>query len=325
MNHRRIRTVLASLAFALFASGAAAQAFPSKPVKIIIPFPAGGLSDVLIRGLGQELSRVWGHTVIAENRPGANTIIASEAVAKSPADGYTLYMATDAALSSNQYLYSKLPYDPVKDFTGVINLVGVPSALVASPSFPANNLQELIAMAKAKPGTITYGTFGPGSSTHIDTEAFMRITGIKMLHVPYKGIAEVIPAVLAGQIDVALSGVAPALTLLRSGKLKAIAHAGDTRSTVLPNVPTFIESGAPGFVSRAWFGLVAPAATPRTVIDKVATDVNKIVIEKAFDEKFISGVGLEPLIMRPDQFNAFLKTNREMYAERIKNVGVKLD
>lgn len=322
----RIQAVLAAaLAAALFSAAAFGQAFPNKPVRIVIPFPAGGLSDVLIRGLGQELTKTWGQQVIAENRPGANTIIASEVVAKSPPDGYTIYMATDAALSSNQYLYNKLPYDPVKDFAAVLNLIGVPSVFVAHPSFAANNLQELIALAKQKPGTITYGTFGMGSSTHIDTEAVMKITGMQLLHVPYKGIAEVLPAILAGQIDVALSGVPPALTLLRSGKLKAIAHAGDVRSPALPNVPTFIESGAPGFVSRAWFGLVVPAGTPRPVIDRIAVDVNKIVTSKPFDEKFISGVGLEPLIMMPDQFTEFLRANRAMYAERIRNVGVKLD
>jgi len=317
------RAVLASIAF--IACAAFGQTYPAKPVRIIVPFPAGGLADVLARGLGQELTKVWGQQVIAENRSGANTIIASEAAAKSAPDGYTIYLATDASLSANQYLYNKLPYDPVKDFAAVISLIAVPTVLVAGPSFPANNLQELVALAKQKPGTITYGSFGYGSSTHIDTEALSQITGTKLVHVPYKGIAEVLPAILAGQIQVALSGVAPALPLLRGGKLKALVHGGFQRSPAMPNVPTFAESGAPGFASVAWFGLVVPAATPHPVIDRIAGDVQRIATNKSFDEKFISGVGLEPFVMLPDAFAAFLKTNRVTYAERIKNLGIKLD
>lgn len=322
---RKLPGILSALALAFAAGTAFAQAYPSKPVHMIIPFPAGGLTDVIARGLAQELTKVWGQPVLVENRPGANTIIAAEVTAKAPPDGYTMLMANDPTLSSNQYLYSKLPYDPVKDFAPVINIIGVPSVLVAHPSFPANTLPELIALAKQRPGTITYGTFGPGSKTHIDTEGFSQIAGIKLLHVPYKGIAEVLPAVLAGQINLALSGVSPALPLIRSGKLKAIAHGGAQRSSALPNVPTFAEAGTPNFESRSWFGLVVPAATPRPIIDHIANDVNRIVTNKQFDDKFITGVGLEPFVLMPDQFAEFLKTDRAIYEARVKSVGVKLD
>ena len=325
MPVRKLPGILSALALAFAAGAAFAQAYPSKPVHMLVPFPAGGLTDVIARGLAQELTKVWGQQVIVENRPGANTIIGAEVTAKAPPDGYTMLMANDPTLSSNQYLYTKLPYDPVKDFAPVINIIGVPSVLVAHPSFPANTLPELIALAKQKPGAITYGTFGPGSKTHIDTEGFSQTAGIKLLHVPYKGIAEVLPAVLAGQIDVALSGVSPALPLLRSGKLKAIAHAGAQRSSALPNVPTFAEAGTPNFESRSWFGLVVPAATPRPIIDRIAIDVNRIVTNKQFDDKFITGVGLEPFILMPNQFAEFLKTDRATYAARVKAVGVKLD
>ena len=314
-----------ALPLGLSAGIANAQGYPNKPVRIIVPFPAGGLTDVFTRGLAQELTKLWGQQVIVENRPGANTIIAAEATAKSAPDGYTMLMANDPTLSSNQYLYTKLPYDPVRDLAPVVNLIAVPSVLVANPSVPANTLQELIALAKQKPGEVTYGTFGPGSKTHIDTEGFSALTGIKLNHVPYKGIADVVPALISGQIQIALSGVSPVLPHLRSGKLKAIAMADSRRSPVLPDVPTFAEGGVPGFESRSGFGLAVPAGTPRPVIDRIAADVGRVVLMAEFRERFITGVGLEPMLLMTDQFADFLKADRATYAARVKNISVKLD
>jgi len=308
----RVAAILLSfLALVLPAGTANSQTYPSKPVRIIVPFPAGGLADVLTRGLAQELSKAWGQQVISENRPGANTIIAAEATAKSPPDGYTMLMANDPTLSSNQYLYSKLPYDPVKDFAPVINIIAVPSVLVANASLPAGTLRELINLAKQK--------------THIDTEGYSALAGIKLTHVPYKGIAEVVPALLAGQINIALAGVQPVLVHLRSGKLKAIAMATMKRSPVLPEVPTFSEAGIPNFESRSWFGLVVPVGTPRPTIDRIANDVRRIASNKEFQDKFVTGVGLEPFILMPDQYAEMLKADREIYAARVKNINVKLD
>jgi tripartite-type tricarboxylate transporter receptor subunit TctC len=317
--------LLSSLVLAVAASAAAAQSYPSKPVRIIVPFTAGGLTDVFTRGLAQELTKLWGQQVIVENRPGANTIIAAEATVKSAPDGYTMLMANDPTLSSNQYLYTKLPYDPVRDLAPVVNLIAVPSVLVANPSLPASTLQELIALAKQKPGEITYGTFGLGSKTHIDTEGFSALAGIKLNHVPYKGIADVVPALIGGQIQIALAGVQPVLPHLRSGKLKAIAMADSQRSPVLPEVPTFAEGGVPGFESRSWFGLVVPAGTPRPVIDRIATDVGRVISTADFRDRFITGVGLEPMLLMTDQFAEFLKADRAIYAARVKNISVKLD
>ena len=316
---------IAALLFALCSTVALAQSYPNKPVRIVIPFPPGGLTDVLGRGLGADLSRMWGQPVIIDNRPGANTIIAAEYVAKQPADGYTLFMATDAALSSNQYLYNKLPYDPVKDFVPVVNMVTTTTILVAAPNLKASNVRELVQLAKSKPGELTYGSFGPGSSTHMDTEAFSNLAGIKLTHVPYKGIADVVPAVMSSQIDLALSGVPPVLQHIRSGRLKAIAFAGATRSPLLPDVPTFQEAGFRGFEAIAWFGLVAPAGTPRAVLDKVAADVSEVLARPEFKEKFITTVGLGPFTQNPDQFAEFLKQDRLKYQQRVKEVGVKLD
>ena len=325
MSLRKFLWTLTLLLLACAGELAGAQGFPAKPVRIIVPFTAGGLADVFTRGLAQELTKVWGQQVIAENRPGANTIIAAELAAKSPPDGYVMLMANDPTLSSNQYLYNKLPYDPVKDFAPVINLIAVPSVLTANPSLPANTLRELIALAKQKPGEITYGTFGPGSKTHIDTEGFSALAGIKLNHVPYKGVADVVPAVIAGQIQIALTGVQPVLGHIRAGRLKPIAMAAAQRSPVLQDVPTFAEAGIPNFESRSWFGLVVPAATPRTIIDRIANDVNRIASGKEFQDKFVTGVGLEPLVLMPDQYAEFLKADRDIYAARMKHINVKLD
>jgi tripartite-type tricarboxylate transporter receptor subunit TctC len=304
-------------------AGASAQSFPSKPVKIVVATTAGGQTDVYTRALATELSKVWGQPVIIENKPGASTIIGSIYVAQSPADGYTILVANDPTLSSNQYLHSKLGYDPVKDFAPVINMVETIQIMVAEPSFPAQTLSQLVAMAKAKPGVINYGTFGNGSKTHLDTEAFAQVAGIKLAHIPYKGVSDVMVALLGKQIDIALSGISAAQPHIRSGKLKALAIAGPTRSPLLPSVPTFAEAGVPGFESRSWFGLVVPTGTPRAVIDKIAQDTSTIINRPDFLEKHIIGNGYSLLNQGPDQYEAFLKKDRAEYAARIKNINLK--
>ena len=321
------KTLVTGLALcgAFATTAALAQTFPARPVKIIVPFTAGGLADALARGIAQELGREWPQPVVVENRPGANTIIAAEATAKSPADGYTLLMANDPTLSSNQYLYSRLPYDPVKDFTPVINVAETPEMLVAGPAFPGRTLADVIAAAKAKPGEISYGTYGAGSKAHIDSEAFARQAGISLLHVPYKGVADVVPALLGSQIQIAIAGVPPVLQLVQSGQLRALAIAAPKRAALLPDVPTFTEAGLKDFNASAWFGLVAPAGTPRAVVDKIAADVSKIIVRPEFQKKYISGVGLELLNQGPDQFAAFLQKDRQAYAAHIKSINVKLD
>lgn len=327
MKHTR-RTLLFALGAGLAAQAAPAfaqGAYPDRPVKIIVPFTAGGLADNLARGLAQGLSDTWKQPVVVENRPGANTIIAAQATAKSPPDGYTLLMANDPTMSSNQYLYSKLPYDPVADLVPVINVAETLEVLVAGPAFKGNTLQDLIATAKANPGQVTYGTYGPGSKAHIDAEAFSKVAGVKLLHVPYKGVADVVPALLGGQVQIAFTGVPPVQQIVKSGQLRAIAIAAPKRSAALPQVPTFAEVGMPGFHSSAWFGLVAPAGTPRAVIDKVAKDAASVITRPEFQQKYVTGVGLELINQGPDQFAEFLKKDRAMYATYIKDLGVKLD
>ena len=313
------------LAALLFSGTLAAQTYPAKPVRLIIPFTAGGLTDVLGRGIASELNKTWSHPMLVENRPGANQIIGAEALAKSPPDGHTLLVADKAPLTLNPHLYSKLPYDAARDFAPVLNLVHTTNILVASPGFAPNSLQELIALARTQPGAINYGSFGLGSSTHLDTEAFASQIGIRLNHIPYKGIAEVLPAIVSGQIQIAISGIPPALGLIRQGRIKAIALTGAQRSRLLPDLPTAVEAGAPSLESVSWFGLFAPAGTPQPLIERIAADVGRVISAPEFQEKFISGVGLELLNQPAEQFAERIRADREKGAARVKNVNVKLD
>jgi tripartite-type tricarboxylate transporter receptor subunit TctC len=321
---RRFLPLVLALAAALAAGPASAQQFPTKASKMIVGFPPGGPADVLARPLAEGLSRQWNQPVLVENKPGANSIIATDYVAKQPADGYTLLLANDPSLSSNQYLYSKLPYDPVKDLTPVAGVATTTLILVVPASLPANNLKELIALAKQKGGTLTYGSIGPGSVTHLDAEAFATAAGVKLTHVPYKGTGEVIPALLNGQIDMTLTAIGPSLPHIRSGKFKALAVASAQRYPVLPEVPTFAEAGLP-FEARSWFMVAAPAGTPKPVIDKIAADVKRVVETPEYREKFINAMGMEPLTLGPAELASFLQKDRAKYAERVKNANVKLD
>jgi tripartite-type tricarboxylate transporter receptor subunit TctC len=326
--HSTRRLTLAALLCGVACTAAAQTAearFPSKAVKIIVPFTAGGLADTLARGIAQELNAAWSQAVIVENRPGANTIIAAQATARSAPDGYTLLMANDPTLSSNQHLYAKLPYDPVNDLTPVVNVAETLEILVAGPAFKGRGLAELLAEAKAAPGEMNYGTYGPGSKAHLDAEAFAKATGTKFVHVPYKGVADVVPALLGGHIKIAFTGVPPVAPFVKAGQLQAIAIASPKRSALLPQVPTFAEAGLPNFNSSSWFGLVAPAGTPRAVIEKVARDVSAIITKPDFQARFITGVGLELVNQGPDQFAEFLKKDRAIYGVQIKEIGVKLD
>ncbi|NYE21976.1 Bug family tripartite tricarboxylate transporter substrate binding protein [Pigmentiphaga litoralis] len=304
---------------------APASAWPAKPVRVIVPFTAGGLTDVLMRGIGQELGQQWGQAVIVENRPGANTIIGAEAAAKAAPDGYTLLMANDPTLSANQQLYKKLPYDPVNDFVPVINLVATEGLLVVREDFPGKSAQDLIEQAKARPGQVTYGTFGLGSKAHLDAEALARATGVKFNHIPYKGVTEVMAALSGGQIDFTIAGPPSAIPLVKGGKIRALAVAATQRHPLFPDVPTFAESGIAGMTSSSWFGLVAPRGTPAPIVSKVAADISRIIRRPEFQQRYITGVGLTVLDMDPTAYATFLDGDRRRYADQIKAAGVSLD
>lgn len=320
----------AGMAALALSAGQAAQAapgevFPTKMVRIVVPFTAGGLADVLARGLAQELGVRWSQPVIIENRPGANTIIAAEYVARSQPDGYTLLMANDPTLSSNQYLYRKLPYDPVKSFTPVAGVAQTREILLVAKDFPVQSVADLVAQAKARPGHVTYGSYGQGSKAHLDAAAFSAQAGIELNHVPYKGVADVMTALAGGQINMAMVGVPPSIPMVKGGKVRLLAVAAPQRIAAFPDTPTFAELGFPQMVSQSWFGLVAPAGTPPAVVADIAAAVRQVIAQPAFQEKTITSVGLEPLDLGPDAFARFLERDRQEYEHVIRGLNVKLD
>src|SRR6185295_3939109 len=263
----------------------AAQAWPDKPVRIVVAYPPGGGIDVMARQIAEKLTSQWGQSVVVENRPGANTIIAADAVAKAPADGTTLLMTTDATFSINPHLYAKLPYDAERDFVPVTMLVLLQQLLVAHPSLPADTLPDLIKLAKAKPGAIRYASYGSGSQPHLSGEMLKYKAGIDLLHVPYKGISLAVPAVMANEVELTFAGIATSMGPLKAGRIKAIAIGGAQRSPLLPQVPTFAELGFPEVETHAWFGLFMPAGSPRVAVTRIHSDTRAILQDPEFRQK----------------------------------------
>ena len=302
-----------------------AQPYPSKPIHIVVPYTAGGPADLLVRGLGIKLAEKWGQQVVVENRPGANEIIAAEAVAKAAPDGYTLLVASDAVFTLNASLYSKLPYDPVKDLVPVSKLVTANLLLVTRPDFPANSVKEFIDYAKQNPGKLSYGSVGAGGVNHLAMSWFNSLNGLQMEHVPYKGLVQALQDVITGRIDTMFAVIGGALPFVQSNKLKALAVSGKARSGVLPNVPTFAEVGYPSFDASFYFAVAAPAGTPRDIVTKFASEASHIVNSAEFKEKYLTQLGFEPVGDTPDQFAAFLVNDRKIGAEKVKVSGAKLD
>ncbi len=301
-----------------------AQTFPDKPVHIVGPYPAGGPIDAYARVVAQSLQTAWGVPVVVENRVGGNSIIATEYVVRQPADGSNLLLIDSTAVSMNPQLYNKLPYDVDRDLAPVIQVLSFATVLAASSSFAPNTLAEFIAAAKAKPGTINYGSFGIGSFTHLTQEELNALAGIKLNHVPYKGAGDVLPALMGGQIDVALLAYLPMSNGVKAGKVKPYAVATTKRMSQLPDVPTFTELGIP-FVSISWSGLAVRNGTPKATIDKIAGDISKIISTPEFSAKYITPLGFELMNQGPEKFAEFLKADRANYVSYVKRVGVKLD
>lgn len=302
-----------------------AQGFPSRPVRVIMPFPAGGPSDVMMRAIAQELSERWKQPVLVENRPGANTLIGAEVAAKLPADGHGLFYATAAAMSISPALYKKIPIDPARDFTAVTQLAATTNFLIVSASVPANNLKEFIDYAKANPGKIDYGSMGIGSTGHLDTIALERALGVQLTHVPFKGAAPVILELTQGRLGVFFSSVGTLLMPpLKEGKVKLLAVADRARAEQFPDVPTFREQGV-DLVVGTWLGLVAPSGTPAEIVVRIAADVGAIVRDPAFEAKHVRSQGLKSVGNTPAEFADYLKQNRAYWAEVIRASGLKLD
>lgn len=302
---------------------ATAQSFPVKPLRIVVPFPAGGPVDGLARALGRGLSEALGQPVIVDNKPGANTMIGADFVAKAPPDGYTYLLATDSTVSISPFVYLKMSYNPQTDFVPVSVVTHVPEYLFIGAHVPANTMQEFIAYAKSQGGKLNYGSYGNGSSGHLEFEALKVAAGIDVTHVPFKGAAEVYPAMLAGRIDAAISSVVTPLPHVRTGKIKAIAVMGAQRTLTLPNVPTFREAGVPGFEVNPWFGLLAPAKTPAAILDRMTAEIAKVAGSQDFREKYIDAVGLAPAPLGRQYFADLLKSDLEKYAKYVKNANLK--
>ena len=324
LRHLKILATLALLGCAL-AQDANAQAFPAKPMRIVVPYPAGGGIDVISRLVAQRLAQQFGQTVVVENKPGAGTIVGAESVAHAAPDGTTLMITSDATLSINPYLYEKLPYDPVKDFAPVTQLVSLNQLLLANPGVPANTLRELITYAKANPGKLNYASYGVGSQPHLAMEMLKHKAGIEIVHVPYKGIPQAVPAALAGEVQLTFSGAASTLAFLKAGRLKALAIGGKTRLALLPEVPTFTESGFPEVPSNAWFGLFVPAATPKDVINRLHAEVTRLLKEPEFVQKEVVAKGYELVASTPAEFAVFLAADSKRYAEAVKISGAKAE
>lgn len=291
----------------------------------MVPQPAGGLTDTLARAFGQRLGELWSQPVVIDNRTGGNTIIAAELVARAAPDGYTLLLTSDTTQSALPFLYSRLPFDTQKDFAPVTALVSTTEILVASATLPANTVQEFVALARSKPGGLNYASFGNGSPPHLSMELFKRIAAIDLTHVPYKGVAPAITDMMGGQVEIMFASISAPLPHIRSGKLKALAIAGARRSRLLPQVPTFAESGFQDFQSGAWFGIVVPSGTPQSAINRLAGDFVRVMKDADFAERYIIGVGLDPIGNTPEEFAEFLRADRERVERKVKISGAKLD
>ena len=318
-----VRLVFALLGL-IAAATAAAQVYPERAVRIIVAYPAGGGIDVLGRQLADRLAPQWGQPVVVENRPGGSTIPATELVAKTPADGHTILLTTDSTFSINPHLFAKLPYSD-RDFVPVTQLILLQQLLLAHPSVPAGNVQELVALARAKPGTLNYGSYGSGSQPHLAAETLKSKAGVHMVHIPYKGISFAVPAAIAGEIQLTFSGIASSQAHVKGGRLKALGIGGPARSPLMPAVPTFAEQGYPEVETHAWFGLFVPAGTPRAAVDRIQRDVAAILSEQAFRALDVEGKGYDLFASSPDEFAAYLLLDREARGRAVTLSGARAE
>ena len=317
-----VRTVTVGLLMGFAGSVAAQQDYPNKPIRLIVPFPPGGSTTIIARLIGQKLTESWGQQVIVDNRGGGNTIIGTEALAKSAPDGYTILLVTSTHIINPSLLTT--PYDALKDFAPVATVVGTETLMVLSLSVPANNLLEFIALGKAKPGEINYASSGSGTTNHLAGELFCILAGVKMQHVPYKGAGPATTDIIGGQVQMFMNNAVPLIPLVKSAKMRAVAISGPNRLIALPEVPTFAQAGLPSFDGKSWQGILAPAGTPKAVVDKLSREIAKILATPEFVEK-LAVLGAEPFVGSSEQFSELLKTDMVKYARIIKAANIKLD
>lgn len=309
-------------ALTLFTANATAQSFPTKPVRIISPYAPGGSTSIVARIVAAKMTESWGHQVLIDNRPGAGTMIGTEAMVRSPADGHTLLMVT-STITLNPSLM-KLPYDTLRDIAPLGTVTTAGFMLVTHPVLPVKNLKEFIALAKSRPGQLDYASSGTGTANHIAMELLNQIAGVKMQHIPYKGGGPAMIDLLAGQVQVHLNSPTNLIPNVKNGRLKGLAVSGDERMSALPELPTFAEAGLPGFTSTNWNGLYAPAGTPRPVIDKIAAELAR-VLRLPDVRTNLQGQGLTPWIMSPEKHAALVKQEIETFARVIKAAGIRIE
>ena len=330
IEHPLKRLLCTGLALALtqslfmHAPVAAQGAYPNKSVKLIVPFPPGGGNDVIGRVIAQKLSDRWGQTVVVDNRAGANGIVGLQALTQSAPDGYTLAVGAAGPLAVNPSLYARLPYDPIKDFAPITNMVNYPLLLVTHPSVPVKNVRELVALAKAKPDQLSYASPGSGNSGHLAGELFNSMAGVQTVHVPYKGQGPALTDLLSGQVSMLYSSIPSVIQQVKSGQLRALAVGSAKRLPSLPDIPTLAESGVPGYEAYSWVGLVAPAHTPADIVKKIHRDVSEILKDKEVAEK-LNQQGALPVGDTPEEFGLYIKNEIAKWGKVVRDANIKAD
>jgi tripartite-type tricarboxylate transporter receptor subunit TctC len=303
---------------------AQAQPYPSKPIRFVVPYPAGGPLDTVARLLGQKVAESTKQPVVVDNKPGAGGNIGADAVAKSPPDGYTILMGAVATHAINPTLYANIPYDAVRDFIPVTQVASTPNVLVVHPSIPAASVREFIAYAKANPGKLNFGSGSTGSAGHLAGELFKAMAGVDMTHVPYKGAAPAMNDLIGGQIQLMFDNLASSLAQVRAGKVRALAVTTAKRTALAPDLPTIAESGLPGFDISTWFGIFVPAATPREIVDRLHAEFTAALAAPELREKMLN-LGAEPVGSTPEEFARYIRGEAEKYARVIRSSGARAD
>lgn len=312
-----------TLAFILAPSPAAAQSYPNRPVRMVVPLPPGGANDLLARLFTERLGAALGQPIIVENRPGAGGNVGTAYVANQPGDGHTLLISSSTHVV-NQSFFAKLPYDPIRDFEPVTQAVTVPFVMVVNAAVAATDLNQLLALARAKPGTVTYGTAGIGTPHHLAAEMLRTLAGVDIVHVLYKGAGGLMPALISGEVTFSIAGAAPVLPHIRSNKLRALATAGATRTKVLPEVPTIAEAGPlPGYQIDVWLGVLAPRGTPRAIVDRLNAEIVKIIRDPQIEQERLLPVGMESVGSTPERLLEVMKADLVKYADIARSANIR--
>ena len=314
-----------TLAALAVAAAAVAQSYPSKVVKIVVAYAPGGATDVVTRAVSQRLSPIWGQPVVIENKPGANTNIAAGEVAKAPADGYTLLSTAETTFAVNPYVYTQLPFDPAKDYVPVTGLGIVNQVLAVNPALPYKSVADVIAAAKAQPGKLNYAAFGPGSSPHLNMEMFLHMAGVQMTPVHYKGGAPALTDVIGGHVPMIILSTTLTAKPYKAGQLRILGVGSRQRLAAFPELPTIAESGLPGYEAVSWFGLFAPAGTPRAVVAKINADVQRVLTDADFREKFLAPNYFEPISGSPEEFAAYVRREAAKWSQVIRQANITLE